>query len=331
MSTDQITIRREALTDELMALYLASTMSRGVAGREAIEWRFFHTPDPFFVGRIDGEVMGVMGYLNLDMEFDGVAGRALHAVDGFVSERARGKGLFTRFGAAYHDHAADIGADLAWGFPNPVAARVWFGRQGWTDFGTAPFLFKPLRAGYALRKLGLGVDFPLSVGRDQGLEPVVEIGDWVETCWAGFARSVRVATRRSAAYLEYRLMQGPMAPEYRVVAPAGHTAFVATRQTEKHGGRIGYVMEAFGEPDDVTGVLISETARMRSLGTEVALAWCHPWQPNYKAIRRAGFLPLPRRFRPVEILHGGRAFSPVAAPAIRPRTWYLSYLDSDTV
>lgn len=331
MSEEVITVTREGLSDELMALYDASTMVRGATGRASIEWRFSRTPDPFYVGRINGEIAGVMGFLQLDMVFDGVDGHGVQAVDGFVLERARGKGFFTRFGAAYQEDSAQVGGFLAWAFPNPPAARVWYGRQGWTDLGIAPFLVKPLRAGYAFRKLGIPLDFPLTFGRDQKLEPAEGIDDWVEELWARFARPVRVATRRTADYLTYRLMEGPLATDYRVVAPASQTAFVATRQADKHGGRLGYVMEAFGEPDEVTGLLVSELARMRDTGTEVALAWCHPWQPNYRSLRRAGFFPLPARLRPVEIRHGGRALNPAAAAATQPGTWYLSYLDSDTV
>ena len=62
-----------------------------------------------------------------------------------------------------------------------------------------------------------------------------------------------------------------------------------------------------------------------------ALAWCPKTAPNYRAYRKARFLPVPPKLRPIEINFGARALVPEAAAFAAPDArWYVSFLDSDT-
>jgi len=152
----------EGLTDELTDAYLASGMERGKAGRSAIEWAFGNNPAPFAVARDNAQFVGMSSYIQSRMQFGDVTGTAFQAVDSFVSETMRGKGIFTRLARAYDDYSKEIRADLVWGFPNDNAAPAWFGKLGWHSHGQVPFLIKPLRAGFFARKLKLPIDFPLT-------------------------------------------------------------------------------------------------------------------------------------------------------------------------
>ena len=136
---------------------------------------------------------------------------------------------------------------------------------------------------------------------------------------------------RDSSFLQHRLFDGPHSGSYRVVAEtSADGGLVATRQAEKHGGQIAYLMEAMGG-DCVKGMLNSELARLRNRGVELVLAWCYPWSPNYRHLRACGFMPLPERSRPTRIWFGGRASSNHGKFAETKSNWYLSYLDSDTV
>lgn len=322
----------EAISDELLAAYVASGMERGKAGRQAIEWAFRGNAAPFAVARHDGTVVGISGYIKNRMQFDGNAGTAVQAVDSFVSETVRGKGIFTRLARAYDEHARHSGADLVWGFPNDNAAPAWYGKLGWHRHGQVPFMIKPLRAGFFSRKLRLPIDFPLTFARDQNIEAVSESGDWGDALWDKIAPKVGVGTIRNRAFLQHRLFGAPQASQYRVVADTASTspALVATREADKHGGRIAYVMEALGGPS-LQPLLMSELGRMASRGVEIAVAWCFPWSPNYPALREAGFLPLPERLRSIRIWFGSTPKTARAERANHGGQWYLSYLDSDTV
>ncbi|WP_370195800.1 MULTISPECIES: N-acetyltransferase family protein [Aurantimonas] len=329
--TDPV-ISIEPISDELMDAYIASGMERGRAGRSAIEWAFGSNAAPFAVARSDGQIVGISAYIQSRMQFGAATGVAFQAVDSFVSESMRGKGIFSRLARAYDAHAASSGGDLVWGFPNDNAAPAWFGKLGWHSHGQVPFLIKPLRAGFLSRKIGLPLDFPLTRARDQNLPPIAEIGEWADGLWHSVAPAVGVGAVRDRAFLNHRLFDGPQASQYRVVASPDQItpAIVATREAEKHGGRIAYLMEALGGAA-LQPLVMSELGRLASRGVEVALAWSFPWSPNYRNLRKAGFVPLPERMRPIRIWFGSTPKTGSAARADQQGQWYLSYLDSDTV
>jgi GNAT superfamily N-acetyltransferase len=322
----------EGLSPQLLAAYAASGMERGKSGAPAIQWALDNNENAFCVARSNGKIVGIFSYIKSRMKFGSNYGVGYQAVDSYVSPEVRGQGLFTQLAKTYATHLQNEAADLVWGFPNDNAAPAWFGKLGWTKFGQTPFLIKPLRAGYFLRKFHLFGDFPVSFGQDQDLQSINATGEWVDEAWDRFSAHIGCATIRDQSFLNHRLFDCPQRSDYRVVANENSTdgALVATREAHKHGGKIAYLMEAFGGPS-LCGVLTSEMARLRGNGTELALAWAYPWSPNYKALRRCGFVPLPERLRPITIWFGAMAFSSRATSAMDPSSWYLSYLDSDTV
>ena len=328
----ELTFSVEGLSPELLSAYTLSGMERGKTGDGAIKWVFGNNENAFSVARSDKKIVGISSYIRSEMKFSTRRGFGFQAVDSYVVPEMRGQRLFTRLAETYAAHLRKNSADLLWGFPNDNAAPAWFGKLGWTNHGQVPFLIKPLRAGYFLRKLHLGGDFPISFGADQAIARISSIGPWVDELWNSFSADIQCATIRNQAFLDHRLFKAPQAANYRVVVDDCHVdgALVATLEAEKHGGKIAYVMEAFGG-SSLRGVLTSEMARLRGKGMELALAWAYPWSPNYGALRGCGFLPLPERLRPIRIWFGGAAISDYAVPAMQRDSWYLSYLDSDTV
>ncbi len=322
----------EGLSPELITAYAQTGMERGKQGVAALEWSFGGNDKAFAVARSDNKIVGISAYIKSQMLFGSRRGNAYQAVDSFVFPEARGRGLFNRLATTYAHHLRDQDADLIWGFPNDNAAPAWFGKLGWTKHGQVPFLFKPLRSGYFLRKLHLTGDFKIARGTDQNLARLNHVGPWVDQLWEQSAANVHCGTTRNEAFLNHRLFDAPHAAKYRVVGDdhTGDGAFVATRTAEKHGGKVAYVMEAFGG-STLQGVLTSEMSRLRDNGTELALAWSYPWSENYKTLRKCGFLPLPEKLRPINIWFGGKAVSPTGQSSKYLQNWYLSYLDSDTI
>tara|TARA_R110002049_G_scaffold241333_3_gene415193 strand:- start:9401 stop:10393 length:993 start_codon:yes stop_codon:yes gene_type:complete len=322
----------EGLSDEVIAAYGEAELQRGSNGSSTIEWTFRNNPAPFAVARSNGKIVGISSYIQSSMKFANGVGTSLQAVDSFVMPQARRKGLFSKLAVAYRDHAERSDCDLVWGFPNENAAPVWFNRLGWTSFGQVPFLVKPLRAGYFLRKMGIERDFKISRERDNSALCITSAGEWIDSVWERFSADIPVSRLRDREFISYRLFDSPDADSYRVAASPDATdgALVATRQMEKHGGRIAYIMEAYGGRD-LRGLISSELGRLTDQGTELVLAWSYPWSPNYSTLRKCGFLPLPERLRPISIWAGALPISPKGAAAYTKSNWYLSYLDSDTV
>lgn len=327
-----VVISVEDLNIGVLDAYAASGMERGKAGHKAIKWAFDGNKAAFSVARSAGKVVGLSSYIQSRMKFGTQKGSGFQAVDSFVTPDFRGLGLFTRLAENYAEHSKKNAADLIWGFPNDNAAPAWFGKLAWANHQQVPFLIKPLRAGYFLRKLRLGGDFPLSTSKDQNLDPVEAFDEWTDDLWDNYARDISCSTIRDRCFLTHRLLNAPQADQYRVVAERSSNggAIVATRQAEKHGGHIAYLMEAMGT-DLLRGVLTSELSRLRDQGAELALAWAYPWSPNYYTLRQCGFIPLPDKLRPIRIWFGGKEMSHKAECALRRASWYLSYLDSDTI
>ena len=328
----QIQISIEALSDELISAYEISGLERSRAGRHSIEWAFAGNPYPFSVARQEGEIIGLSGYIRNRMQFGDASGSAVQAVDSFVSESMRGQGIFTRLACAYDEHSRHSGTDLVWGFPNDSAAPVWFDKLGWSNSGQVPFMVKPLRTGFFSRKLGLPLDLRLTLARDQNIDSITDVDDWADALWAQSSPKIGVSVIRDRNFLRHRLFDCPQAHEYRVVAETDTyaPAIVATREKIKHGGKIAYIMEALGD-SALQPLLMSELGRMASRGVEIALAWSFPWSPNYRALRKAGFVHLPERLRPIRIWFGSAPKTAAAERAKHTHQWYLSYLDSDTV
>jgi hypothetical protein len=264
------------------------------------------------------------------------------AVDTVVEPSCRGQGLFVQMGELAQDPAV-LGGEVLWGFPNASAAPGWYGRLRWTNFGVVPLLVRPLRSSFVLGRVHRSlrwIDVPL-IGNRRSEPFLYEDADALsadfDRLWRRIAPQFGIAVERSGHWMRWRLMEKPGAG-YRCVgikcAQGELESFVATKVVEKHGARLCYVMEAVSLPDRTTelrNLLSSELSRAAREGAEAALAWCPKDAPNYRAYRRAGFLPFPPSLRPIEINFGAKALAPDAAAAALPGArWYVSFLDSDT-
>ena len=122
-----------------------------------------------------------------------------------------------------------------------------------------------------------------------------------------------------------------------VESVAAHLALITDRDEELHVARL-IVSRAHPQVLDpawlwaVPPTMPRVIAEMARAGADVALAWCLSHSPNVSCYYRTGFVPFPERFRPIELHFGARAFDKSVEQVVGDRrSWYLSYLDSDTV
>jgi len=312
-----------------------------------LSWRFErspHGPGLFAVAHDEGagQIVGMIALVATRLRIGTGVKPAYQAIDTVVDPSYRGKGMFVSLGEVAQSRANHSG-HLLWGFPNANAAPGWFGKLKWQNFGTVPFMVRPLRTGYFLRKLlpFLGrLDVPLAFKPSSAgdYRTIERFGDEADALWNASRAPDGIAVDRDAAWLNWRLIDKPDAP-YRSVGtydPKGRlAALVSSCTLDKHGGRVCYVMEALAPPTyiaSLSDLIRAEVARSAEQGADVALAWCPKGSPNRAAYRRAGFLPLPESLRPVEIHFGARSLASGTCPAVEDGSkWYLSYLDSDTV
>jgi hypothetical protein len=332
-----IEYRLQTIDDSLRAAYCDFLPEQNAVNANGkLDWKFERQPfgrSVAVVAHLDDEIVGLNTYMPTSMTLARGAHQVLafQSMDSVVAKKARGQGVFANLMHHFNVNAPAIGGQFVWGFPNALSSPVLFGpKVGWKHHGSAPFLIKPLRAGYFCRKLGLDLDFPISAVRDENYPTLPRFDETTDAIWCATSDAVGCAVARIHGFMNWRLVDHPTS-RYRVAYcgdPA--TAFVATHLADKHGGRIGYVMEALGGPE-LPVLLRSELASLRNEGAELALAWCFPWSPNYKAYRAAGFVPFPERFRPLVINFGALGLTDKAPEAMNAKAWYVSYLDSDTV
>lgn len=309
---------------------------------DLLEWRFCDNPHgraKFAAATSDDEVVGMIALVPTRL-INAPGEQGYQAIDTAVLASQRGKGLFVKMGRAAQ---ATLGGDVLWGFPNANAAPGWYGRLGWTNFGTVPLLMRPLRSSFLLGRLHRrlrALDFPLTRTRKMDVYAYThgrELALDFDALWQRVGPGLGVAVDRCGPWMQWRLFDKPGA-DYRCVGikdeGGGLLAFVATKVADKHGASLCYVMEAIALDEherDLAHLLQAELGRAARGGAEAALAWCPAFAPNRSAYRRAGFLPMPDRLRPIEINFGAKALrSQSEEAAAQDARWYVSFLDSDT-
>jgi GNAT superfamily N-acetyltransferase len=348
-----LSVRPLALSDDDLRAFGACFARNGSPRSfEALDWQYRRNP----TGRVfvdvavaDDRFAAIYATLPVFARVDGEVRLALQSLDTLTDADFRGKGLFVRLAKETFARAARDGAAFVYGFPNGNSAHGFFKKLEWTSLDPLPFLIRPLRTGYAAR-MALGEararwipDLPLvppalgGPGRGLTARHVERFDERFTDLWrAFFAMGARVAVERDARYLTWRLVEKP-GEDYRSVAAFDGdrpVAFVSHCVKDKHGGRVGYVMEvmfARGHARAARALLHRALVAMRDARADVALAWCFPHSPSFTTYLACGFVPFPERFRPVELHVGARSLA-AATPTVRDRrAWYISYLDSDTV
>ena len=327
-----VTVTLEPFGDDVRDAYLRLLPAHEQAvARGKLEWKFRRNPHGG--GRIaiarddDGVLLGLNAFQAATVRRGGGALDAYQSMDTIVTPQARGQGVFSRLIAGFYEQAD---ADLLYGFPNASSSPHFFGKAGWSLVGPVPMLFRPLRTGLFARRLsGHLPDLPLPRPRRRAAYDVVERFEAEDgERWRRFSRSLGCAVDRTADWLDWRLVDHPTERYTILKSPDG--SWVATTVTDKHGGRVGYLMEAIGEEATLADLIATAIRRMADEGAEVVFAWSFPWSPNHRAHRRGGLFPLPARVRPIHLNFGGRVLGP-DTPPIASADWYVSYLDSDTV
>lgn len=300
--------------------------------RGKLDWKFGRHPagaGMIALAGVQGRVVGLNAFMASRFKIGEQNVLGFQSMDTIVAEEARGKGVFGRLINCFYE-----GTDgrVLYGFPNLNSSPGFFGKLGWSPFGAVPMMIRPLRTGYFLKRLSKFLpDFPLPLLKRgaKGARTIERFGPETTNAWRRFSQGIGCALERDADFLNWRLCDHP-ATCYSLLQGADG-AFVAWIVADKHGGRVGYLMEAIGSTKNLAPLIASALRSMKKDRADVALAWCLPWSPNHRAHRKAGFLPFPERLRPVIINSGARPLNNGPEAVRTPQNWYFSYLDSDTV
>lgn len=322
---------------------------------EHLRWQYLQPPArkllvDLSVAHDDGGAEQVAGiYAVFPVEFRVGTARVLGAqsLDTLTDRNFRGRGLFTSLARSVYARCGTEGLALVYGFPNGSSAPGFFNKLGWLPLDPVPFMIRPLRSGYFARRVPVLRSLPLpdlplpgpsvpALPAGWRIEPLTRFDERADELWDRFASDVKVAVQRSGAYLNWRMAR-PGAGYTILALTEGERllGFVAFGVKEKHGGRIGYVIEQLSDPAAPAAarlLLATAVAAMKKDRADAVLAWSLGHAPNHRAYQATGFVRMPERLRPIELHFGVRPLQPEHAAALADRSgWYLSYCDSDTV
>ena len=333
--------------EAITRLFLANGREKD---REEMRWHYLDNPaGPSLLGlarREDGELAASYAIMPVRMLVDGRETLGYQSFDTMTHPDNRGQGLFRRLAELTYAEAERREARLVYGFPNSASGPGFFNKLGWTRHGEYPLVarvLRPVRVARQALKLGGssgstpgggGVRLPRTVlGRGHhAVSTVSSTPTDVDALWRSTRPTRGVGLVRDHRYLAWRLDHAAVADRYdRVVAHDGAgalTGFAATTHADKHGMRVGYLVELLGA--DAAGrraVRGEALRRLRDQSVDVVFALAAAGSPERGELTRAGFLPVPEKVRPVDLHFGSRAFHGGELPAV----WHLSYADADTV
>jgi hypothetical protein len=300
---------------------------------------------------VPGYLAGIYAVLPVRFRVDGVVVEAAQSLDTATDHKYQKRGLFVALASDVYSRCRASNIEFVYGFPNGNSAHGFFKRLEWKVLDPVPFLIKPLRTRYFLKRIpivkhiaGFLPDLSLPRARSLApgdreieLRPIVQFGSETDAVWHAFAARARVGIERDSAYLNWRFRKP--GEDYQTIGAHDGSGrlqgFVTYSAKAKHGGRIGYIMELLFDPDAPTvGQLLVRHAvdGLARAGCDAVLAWCFDHSPSFGAYRGVGFFDIPERHRPIELHFGVRSLADSLSDVLSDRrNWYISYADSDTV
>jgi len=318
---------------------------------ENIDWQFLqNTVKKAFVDiAIDKEsqktaaiyaVSGVKFKIN-DEDFLGA-----QSLDTITDIDYRGQGLFIKLAKDVYEKAAKSNTVLVYGFPNGSSIGGFKKKLEWEVLDPLPFLIKPLETKYFFSKIkGLRFlpNFSLSFSKlkkdkNYSLVNNFSFPTEVNELWDKFSKNFKVGVKRDKEYLDWRYIDKPN-ENYSIMhcydLNGAFIGYIVYTVKEKHNGKIGYIMELIYDLDkpEVGSLLINYAIdSIKKSKADCILSWCFDHSPNYRDYKKAFFLTMPEKFRPIELHFGVRSFNETLNEIIYNReNWYISYSDSDTV
>lgn len=275
---------------------------------------------------------------------DGASVVGYQSLDTLVDAKCRGQGLFQKTALTAYDEISKSDYPLIYGFPNGNSFHGFKKYLDWKFLDPVPFLVRPIKVNYFFKKIYIAkffnwfkipsLSFHSSV---QIIDKFPEENELSNLC-ESFLKTYSVGVRRSFSYLKSRFSDIP-GKKYRYCVLRNLNQIIVGFGIfcveEKHGGKIGYIMEIIhlqDEPSIVRPLLAKMVNECALAGCDCVLAWCFPHSTSYLSYLANIFIPLPVALRPIELHFGVRIFdSKLAGVILNRKNWYVSYLDSDTV
>lgn len=329
-------IREYEPRDEPAVLALLyETLGKGRAfDRTDLFWRWKHEQNVFgpslMLVAADGDILGLRAFMRWRFAYGGGTFSAVRAVDTATHPAHRRRGVFAALTSAAVDRARREGMDLIFNTPNDVSLAGYL-KLGWMHVGRPNLLIRvrhPLRIARTLVKQPLPqvtaprvADLSLASVDDLlsspvGVERLVQEDDRL--------RAGRIRTHRSVTFLRWRYARTPSVGYHAVWSESDPcTAALIVRRNVRRGLNELMVSELLL----TSGGGVQVPALMRTVfgaaDVDYAVAHAPTASPHWRALVRAGFLPVPFVGPHFTV----RLLSDRPSPATRMVSWHLSLGD----
>jgi hypothetical protein len=274
----------------------------------------------------------------------------IQAIDALTDYRHRSKGLFIKLASKLEKEESTKNYDLVYGFPNVNSVHGHVKQLGFTYLGEVPFLIKPFRISYLFKKILkakeadiLQINCNLLIPRQYKLKDHIEIKEITEfdetydKFYITISPQINIGVNRNAAYMNWRYIAKPgeIYARYGLYENDQLTGVVVFTLKNKHGGKIGYLMELLHDSKNENAgihLLKFSSITLKKNKADLVLAWCFDHSFNYRCFRRNGYYKFPEKLRPQELGFITKTLNSENTKDIyNVKNWYLSYSDSDTV
>lgn len=276
---------------------------------------------------------------------------AAQSLDTLTDKDHRGQGLFTLLADAVYHRCEEKNIQFVYGFPNSQSGPGFFGKLGWKDLGAPPFIFRVFNMGYLINRLSRGIfkaalliPFPrmhlsnrINIDREIfSILPLERFDTTYDQLWQNSNSRNRITIDRTSEYMNWRYIDCPR-KDYKIISVSKGgvlEAVCVSTIREKHGGKIGYIMDVIHARDNLIAANIALQSTLRSMkdgNVDIALAWCASSAKSFEVYRNHGFFKLPRAMQPIKLFFGVRYTSQKHDSSVKSSDFFLSYADSDTV
>ncbi|CAM1339449.1 GNAT family N-acetyltransferase [Tenacibaculum aestuarii] len=319
---------------------------------EKVKWQFLESPinERYVDIALDKEnnnIAAIYAVFPVTFILDSKNVTGSQSLDTMTDIDYRGKGLFVNLAKDVYDKASQNNIQLVYGFPNGNSIHGFIRKLDWVNLDPVPFLIKPLKTKYFTKRISFLSWLPnINLSKVKKTPIINNISiienkffpNEVNNIWCEFSKSFKIAVNRDKEYLEWRYLKKPL-EDYRIIhaytREKEYLGFVVFTIKEKHGGKIGYIMELIYDTANksVGEVLIDYAVNeIKKSQCDCVLSWCFDHSPNYNAFKKSKFYKIPEKLKPIELHFGARSFNSDVSEIINNReNWYLSYSDSDTV
>jgi len=267
------------------------------------------------------------------------------------------RGIFTALARELYARAASE-APIVYGFPNPNSGPALYRKLGWVELRPFPILIRPLgntRGPVVVKRprlsplawlsdslalLALVPAWAVKHRFERTQAKVVELDSfdvWADELWDEISPLLGTCAVRDAAFLQWRFAESPFRYTlYGLDRGAGPSGFAVLGCRPWRGGKVADLMELIVRSEDRSGadLLVAKAVLDAwSMGAIALRAIVSPRHPHRGAFLKAGFLPVPERFKSDFSFGVGILDAAQLTPneVLHIDDWYISGADLDYI